>query len=378
MTEAEARAAIEAGLAALRDREPDRAAKCLLQAIDHVSPDRFPWIALANAEIMRGDRAAAAAVLDRRLSQQPREIAVLLQRGWLYEEAGDVRAAVSFYRAALNQAAANGSVPPPLKGLLDRAAGFCSDADNSFSAQLDEAMTGSLSPAMDEALGLLRGEREIDLQRPSLFYYPGLPQKRFYEPTDFPWLNPMLALLPAMRAEWEAIAAAGASGFFPYVESHADRPAPNNPLLGSYDWTALHFWRSGEIVAENAQRCPATMQALSHAPMPRVASRSPNAHWSRLKPGAHITPHTGMLNTRLICHIPIKTARGCSLRVGSETRTWEDGIPLIFDDSIEHEARNAGVHDRVVLLFEIWRPEVPEEDREAIGRLFKAIGDYGL
>jgi aspartyl/asparaginyl beta-hydroxylase (cupin superfamily) len=231
---------------------------------------------------------------------------------------------------------------------------------------------------MAELVGLLRGERQIDLQQPSVLYYPGLAQKRFFAPEDFPWLRPMLALLPAMQDELAAVCADGAAGFSPYVELQPDRPAPNNPLLGSTAWTALHFWRSGEIVDENACRCPATMEALSHAPMPRIPGRSPNAHWSRLLPGAHITPHFGMLNTRLICHIPIKTAPRCTLRVGSETRAWEEGVPLIFDDSMEHEARNAGDEERVVLLFEIWRPEIPEEDRAAIARIFEAIGESGL
>ena len=118
------------------------------------------------------------------------------------------------------------------------------------------------------------------------------------------------------------------------------------------------------------------MEALAHAPMPEIPGRSPNAHWSRLLPGAHIAPHTGMLNTRLICHIPILTAPDCWFRVGSETRGWVDGVPLVFDDSFNHEAKNDGPQERVVLLFEIWRPEIDAADREAIGRIFQAIGQY--
>ena len=83
-----------------------------------------------------------------------------------------------------------------------------------------------------------------------------------------------------------------------------------------------------------------------------------------------------MLNCRLICHIPIRTAPLCRLRVGSETRIWEDGVPLIFDDSINHEAFNDGPNARVVLLFEIWRPEIDAADREAMTRLFQAIDGY--
>jgi aspartyl/asparaginyl beta-hydroxylase (cupin superfamily) len=183
-------------------------------------------------------------------------------------------------------------------------------------------------------------------------------------------------LLPAMQAELSAVLEDGA-GFSPYVHRTVNRPAPNNPLLDKQDWSAFHFWKDGERMEDSAANCPATMAALDQVPLPQIPGRSPNAHWSRLLPGAHILPHHGMLNTRLICHLPILTAPGCTLRVGSETRIWEDGVPLVFDDSIEHEARNAGSQQRVVLLFEIWRPEIEEVDREALGRIFQAIDAYG-
>lgn len=378
VSEAEISRDIARAMAALQARDGGAAAAILHPLIDRVPADEFPWAALANAEIMSGDHTRAAEILDRQLAFAPRDIPALLQRGWLHERDGRTRAAASFYQAARNQAAATGGVPPALEPLLAHAARFGEAASRQFAEQLAEATAGPLSSAMTEMVGLLRGEREIDLQQPSVLYYPGLAQRRFFDPSEFPWLKPMLALLPAMQAELAAGLASGGVGFSPYVERSPDRPAPNNPLLGKEDWSALHFWRGGEIVTENARAFPATMAALEHAPMPCIPGRSPNAHWSRLRPGAHITPHIGMLNTRLICHIPILTAPKCTLRVGSETREWCDGVPLIFDDSMIHEARNAGTQERVVLLFEIWRPEIPDEDRTAIGRIFQAVGESGL
>lgn len=378
MTDADTPEAIKEALAALRAKDPAKAAAILRPLAEAAPTDRFPWAALANAEIMLGDLAAAERVVDRRLAEAPRDLAALLQRGWLHEKSGRARAAVSFYQAARNQAAVAPRAAAQLGPLLEHAARYCAEASAGFTAQLAQATSGPQSARMAELVGLLRGEREVDLQQPSVLYYPGLAQRRFFDPAEFPWLKPMLALLPAMKAELAAAAANDPGGFTPYVEIQPNRPAPNNPLLGSEAWTAFHFWRNGAVVDDNAKRCPATMEALAHAPMPQVPGRSPNAHWSRLQPGAHIAPHFGMLNTRLICHIPIQTAPSCTLRVGSETREWEDGVPLIFDDSMEHEARNAGSAERVVLLFEIWRPEIPEEDQSAIARIFQAIGDSGL
>lgn len=365
-----------AGLSALSAGDPARAAALLRQAAQDLPTADMPWMALGNAELALGNRDAAEEAIGQQLVLAARDVGALLLKGLLREQAGDSRAATAFYQTALAQAAVNGGVPPPLASLHAHAQAFIPHSSQLFEEHLLAEIGTNLSPAVAEAIDLLTGRRELFLQQPSVFYYPGLPQKRFYDPADFAWIEPMLALVPAMQAELAAVLGGGGGGFAPYVHRQDNRPAPNNPLLDSEAWTAFHFWRNGAEVEENAALCPATMEALSHAPMPRIAGRSPNAHWSRLKPGAHIQPHVGMLNTRLICHIPILTAPACTLRVGSETREWIDGVPLLFDDSIEHEARNAGEQERVVLLFEIWRPEIDAADREAIGHIFEAIGTY--
>ena len=367
--------ALSQGLAALAARDMARAVALLREAATALPRAEMNWVALGNAELALGNRDEAELALEAQLELMPRDVGALLLKGLLREQAGDPRAAVSFFRAAANQIALTGDVPAPLAALYGHARQFLQQSDGHFAAHLLEKVGSDLSPTMSEAIDLLMGKRQIDLQQPSVFYYPGLPQKRFYNWRDFAWFEPMLALVPAMQAELAAVLERGAEGFSPYVHRTRHRPAPNNPLLENQAWTAFHFWKDGARIEENAARCPATMAALDHAPLVRIPTRSPNAHWSRLLPGAHIAPHVGMLNTRLICHIPILTAPACWLRVGSERREWIEGEPLVFDDSMDHEAKNDGPRERVVLLFEIWRPEIAEADREAIGRIFQAIGD---
>jgi aspartyl/asparaginyl beta-hydroxylase (cupin superfamily) len=118
------------------------------------------------------------------------------------------------------------------------------------------------------------------------------------------------------------------------------------------------------------------MRLLELPPIPRIRGRSPMALISILKPGTHIPPHHGMLNTRLICHIPLVVPPGCQLRVGRETRDVVEGQAMLFDDSIEHEAWNNGDSVRAVLLFEIWRPELSAEERAALTAMFETIGTY--
>ena len=187
---------------------------------------------------------------------------------------------------------------------------------------------------------MLSGERQISPQAPSVFYYPYLAQRQFFEREEFDWIPAFEAEAPAIKAELLALIEQGAD-FTPYVEAEADRPVRDfHGMLADPSWSALYLWKNGKPVEENASRCPRTMHALSRVPMTHMGARTPSVLFSLLQPGAHIPPHHGMLNSRLICHLPLIVPPGCWLRVGNETRSWEEGKLLIFDDSIEHEARN--------------------------------------
>jgi aspartyl/asparaginyl beta-hydroxylase (cupin superfamily) len=101
------------------------------------------------------------------------------------------------------------------------------------------------------------------------------------------------------------------------------------------------------------------------------------ALFSKLAAETTIPPHNGLLNTRLICHLPIIVPENCgALRVGNEERRWVEGEMLIFDDSIEHAAWNKSKHERVILLFEVWRPELSADERELITMMLKAVAEY--
>ncbi len=65
-----------------------------------------------------------------------------------------------------------------------------------------------------------------------------------------------------------------------------------------------------------------------------------------------------MLNPRYICHLPLIVPGNGALRLGSQKREWRKGELIAFDDTIEHEAWNNSGEDRLVLLFDVWRPEL--------------------
>ena len=77
-----------------------------------------------------------------------------------------------------------------------------------------------------------------------------------------------------------------------------------------------------------------------------------------------------MFNTRLVCHLPLIVPPACRFRVGNEVREWEPGKLMVFDDSIEHEAWNDSAQDRIVLIFDIWRPDLTTQERAELAALF--------
>ena len=365
------RALADAAMAALRQGDAQRALATLRNMQEP------PPMLLAQACNRSGDLDGEAAALRRILDQDIRNLPAMLAMGQNADRRGDARGATSWYRSALAQAAATGA-PPQLQPLLHKAQDYVARSSKTFEDHLMDAISGLPAlPRIQLATDLLLGKQSLFLQQPSMFYFPGLPQRAFYERSEFDWVAPMEAMTGAIVAELEQVRAQEAAAFAPYVQTSPLRPAPNNPLRDDDRWGALYFWQNGEQVAANADRCPAVMAALALAPIPVIAGRSPMALWSLLKPGTHIQPHHGLLNTRLICHLPLLTPDGCALRVGAETRTWRKGEMLLFDDSIEHEAWNRSSDTRVVLLFEIWRPEIEAEERDALTQLFQAIDRFG-
>lgn len=302
-------------------------------------------------------------------------------RGDFYLRSGDDRAASGWYSAALRAASAAGQVPQNIIPRLQRAEQAMQRAGERFESHLNQTIaaagieTGHLNPRFAESLGILAGRQEVQLQQPSSFYYPGLPQIAFYDTAEFAWVAGLEAALPAIREEGAAALAAQA-GIAPYVQADPTRPNRGHALLGDSRWSAFHLFDGGKPIKANAERCPATMEALNAAPLPFINGRSPMALYSILQPHTHIPPHNGMLNTRLICHLPLIVPENCRLRVGNHTRKVEEGKVLIFDDSIEHEAWNDSDEVRVILLFEIWRPELSSGEIAALTALYEAVNLY--
>jgi aspartate beta-hydroxylase len=310
------------------------------------------------------------------------EVTSLLGRADGYARSGDAKSAMVFYQSALNAAQAARFVDGETLERLRGAQAFIQKRAQEFAQSLDRILAdakpnGPLAALrLQHSLEMLTGRREIFPQQPAAFYYPYLAPRQFFEREEFDWAPAVEAAAPAIKRELLTVLSEGAD-FRPYVENDPDRPYRDfHGLNEDPNWTALYLWKFGKPVEENARRFPATMAALEKVPLTHFGTRTPDVLFSRLEPGAHIPPHSGILNCRLVCHLPLIVPPGCWLRVGNETREWEEGKLLIFDDSMEHEAKNPSGELRIILLFDTWRPELSAEERSSISAIFDAIDEF--
>jgi aspartate beta-hydroxylase len=316
------------------------------------------------------------------LAGDPADLAGLILKGDALTALGDLRSASTFYRTALQQAAARQPLPPALIPDLRRAQQAVQDQARTFETHLAGRLAGAgYDPARSSdrftlSLDLLNGRKQLYLQEPRVYLFPGLPQVQFQPRATVPWLTAVEQAAPDIRRELEALTEPGL--FKPYVEPRADRPnADASGMDSNPDWSALFLWKDGIEQAEIARRCPRTLEALAEVPLCRIRGRTPSILFSRLTPGARIPPHHGLINTRLICHLPLVAPAGSRFRVGNDQREWTEGQAWAFDDTIEHEAVNQGTADRTILIFDVWKPEMTTEERDLVAAMFEAIDAYG-
>ena len=365
----------------LRDNQPNTARDLAQRAVELGLDDTTVWgvIALANRDLADYENAHLAA--DRAIARDPRNARAYIVKADAFYAQSNMKAAAAFYRQALMINPLHPDMVQEIRVEFLRAQTRVQELQQAFA----DHMTREVQPLLDEpestsrmqeAVDLLLGKRKQYYPQPRHIMYPGLPIHEFYPRDPFPWLEALEAKTEAIQAELQNLISGGTE-FNPYLESNTDRPAfDSHGMADNDDWGALYLWRNGEPVPENQALCPVTTEAMNALPLVFSGLRCPNILFSRLRPGAKIPPHNGMINTRLIGHLPLIIPEDCGFRVGNSTRTWNVGEAFLFDDTIEHEAWNNSSEDRFVLIFEVWRPELTEAEQRLSTRMLTAVDSY--
>ncbi len=185
-------------------------------------------------------------------------------------------------------------------------------------------------------------------RRPLMNYYPGLPATPWHDPSQFPIVAALESAYDEIRAEVTAL---------PADAFHRE----SERISRTGDWDVLIFWERGQQNVANCERCPVTSALiLEH---PTVRSLSGLIYVSRMKPQTHIAAHCGPTNMRVRCHLGLSVPEGdCAIRVGADTRGWVQGGCVVFDDFFDHEAWNHTDEERIVLIVDLWHPDLSPQE----------------
>ncbi len=352
-------------------------ARSLMEKVVTKSPSLDTWMRLGSLFRAEGQLGRALNAIDSALSFAPLDFFALLSRATLLEKLESAEAGEAFGRALAQRPAS--SLPPAFEQAIAHAQARFAEWNDGRRRELDAALQkANLTVTEDESSRIARFKTNALRETrpwhsdPTHFHYPGLAEREFHDRSSFDWLKELEELTPIIKAEFEAVARAERKELVPYVQYAAHEPLNQwAELNNSNKWLALHLIQNGRLIEATTKHCPTTMAFLKRIGQPEIEGCSPNAMFSLLAPGTAIPPHHGVTNTRLVCHLPLIIPPRCKLRVGAETRKWQVGQPFVFDDTMEHEASNMSDQLRVVLIFDVWHPQLSMEERAAVKALIE-------
>lgn len=308
----------------------------------------------------------------------------LLAKGNFQERHKKPKAAAVTYRNALRIAPPPSHWPESLRGQLQHAQAVVQHHQAAYEAFLRERLAepqGAIDRRgrgqWDEAVSIMAGRTRPYNSDSNQLFVPRLPPITFFDREDFAWVPGLEAKTDVIRAELQNALAGEKAEFQPYIDYKAGEPVNQwRELNHSSRWSTYELYRAGVPNHDHLARCPETAGALAEVEMAEIGGLCPNAMFSALAPHTEIPPHHGETNARLIVHLPLVVPDNCLYRVGYDERPWHVGETLIFDDTLEHTARNDSDELRVVLIFDVWNPLLSAAERRMVCAMAAAAREY--
>ena len=341
-----------------QDRTVDSIA-LLRQAIelDPATAEAHHHLGVALHRVRQYDEALACQ--DAALALIPDYSDALHHRGVALQSLGRVPEAIASHEAALALAADDAPTELALATALE-ASGRDEEAFVHYrnAAGLDPGLADQLSQALGRFAQRQPATAQAGMQRLNRYIgtfltnhagarmgvYPGLASAPFHDVARLPGALALEQNYAAIKAEIEGLAA---------TEFQAEAEG----LMERGSWDVFLFYERSRRNDENCARCPTITRVIEGNNT--VRTQAGLLYVSKLSPGTHIHPHLGPTNLRLRCHLGIRIPDGdCGLKVGGETRVWQEGRCIVFDDSLEHEAWNHTSEPRIVLIIDFWHPDL--------------------
>lgn len=211
--------------------------------------------------------------------------------------------------------------------------------------------------------GVAAGIWDVAEQRP-VNLIRGLTALAWHDPQCFAACRALEDNFALIRAEALALLKIDAEQQCGVFSSHLSQ------ALVAGDWSDVGLYYNGMRNEVNAKRAPQTSALLSSdvGGLRRDCTSCPlgSAYFSLLRPHTRLAAHCGPTNARLRAHLGLVVPDGdCEIVVGGEVRRWVEGKVLLFDDSFEHAVHNETDEPRLILLVDLWHPQLQADEERA-------------
>jgi aspartyl/asparaginyl beta-hydroxylase (cupin superfamily) len=182
-------------------------------------------------------------------------------------------------------------------------------------------------------------------------FIPGLRNMPWWDSIEFSAAGTLQENYQVIRSEFLNLLLCG------QLRLHPQSKGGPRMQISDGDWNIFELMSGGRANAASKILAPNTSRAVMSLP---EVTTNPNglAYFSVLNPGVHVQAHCGPTNSRIRIHFGLLVPQGAVMRVGTETRPWQEGTCVVFDDSWEHEVFNQSEFVRAVLLLDVWHPDL--------------------
>ena len=199
---------------------------------------------------------------------------------------------------------------------------------------------------------------------PQLFTFPGLTSLPIWDKTLIPAVSILEDNFSSIKAE--------------YLKNRTnlnnDYKIGNDHALHKGEWEWSNYIAKGQKITSFKKTFPITSEILDN-----ISDKMENipfsyCFFSKLHAKSSIAPHYGPTNIRLRVHLGIDVPDDCSIEIAGKNVRWAEGKCLVFDDTYLHSVENRSDKQRVILLLDLWHPDLYPEEKEALVNMFgKAV-----
>ncbi|XP_061708656.1 aspartyl/asparaginyl beta-hydroxylase isoform X2 [Cydia pomonella] len=185
----------------------------------------------------------------------------------------------------------------------------------------------------------------------SLYNVPKLKSRPWWNVEETPYID----LARDLEKHWKEILKEGEAARALYEQE-------KEGLKERGEWSQLDLFVRGREIEGRCARAPVTCGVVRREAA-AAGCRRGQIKFSSMRAGTHVRPHVGPTNCRLRMHLGLSNTKDTFIRVHRETRQWETGKVLMFDDSFEHEVWHNGSGARLVLIVDVWHPGLSAAER---------------